>query len=131
MTNKIRVVIETLNEAGEILDKEVVMTKSIIKPNHIIELGLRHVEQIDLLRHIEQHLLDKQSAYLKEDLLSCPKCSSKLYKSGYVKSDFHSVFTDHKVSASRQVCKGCRWTSTPSIYSLFGNASHPDLVKIQ
>jgi hypothetical protein len=107
------------------------MTKRVIKPNHIIELGLRHSEQIDLLRQIEQQLLDKQSVYLKEDLLSCPKCSGKLYKSGYVKSDFHAVFTDHKVSTSRQVCKLCKWTNTPSVRSLFGNASHPDLVKIQ
>jgi hypothetical protein len=92
---------------------------------------LRHSEQIDLLRQIEQQLLDKQSIYLKEELSNCPKCSGKLYKSGYVKSDFHAVFTDHKVSTSRQVCKLCNWTSTPSVRSLFGNASHPDLVKIQ
>jgi len=107
------------------------MTKSVIKPNSIIDLGLRHAEQVDLLRHIQQQLLNKQSIYLKEELTMCPKCSGKLYKSGSVKSDFHSVFTDHKVAASRQVCKVCKWTSTPSVRSLFGDSSHPDLVKIQ
>jgi hypothetical protein len=131
MIHQIRVIVESLNDAGDVVGKEIVMTKSVVKPNHIIELGLRHSEQIDLLRQIEQQLLDKQSVYLKEELLSCPKCSGKLYKSGYVKSDFHAVFTDHKVSTSRQVCKLCKWTSTPSVRSLFGDASHPDLVKIQ
>jgi len=131
MVHQIRVIVESLNDAGDVIGKEIVMTKSVVKPNHIIDLGFRHSEQIDLLRQIEQHLLDKQSVHLKEEFFNCPKCSGKLYKSGYVKSDFHTVFTDHKVSTSRQVCKLCKWTSTPSIRSLFGDASHPDLVRIQ
>ena len=131
MTHQIRVIVESINDAGDVISKEIVMTKSIIKPDHIIDLGLRHSEQIDLLRHIQQKLLDKQSVFLKEHLSVCQKCSGKLYKSGTVKSDFHSVFTDHKVAISRQVCKLCKWTNTPSVRSLFGDASHPDLVKIQ
>lgn len=107
------------------------MTKSIIKPNSILDLGLRHSEQVDLLRHIQQQLLDKQSFYLKEEHPACPKCGGKLYKSGYVKSDFHAVFTDHKVAASRQICQHCKWTSVPSVRSLFGDSSHPDLIKLQ
>ena len=131
MTQQIRVIVESINDLGEVIGQEIIMTKSVIKPNTMMDLGLRHSEQIDLLRHIQQQLLDKQSVYLKDDLSICPKCHGKLYKSGYVKSDFHSVFTDHKVATSRQVCKSCNWTNTPSIRSLFGDASHPDLVKIQ
>ena len=131
MAHQIRVTIESLNDAGEVISKDIVMTKNVTKPNHSIDLGFRHSEQIELLKHIEQQLLDQQSIFLKDDLSVCPKCSGKLYKSGYVKSDFHSVFTDHKVAISRQVCKLCKWTNTPSIRSLFGDASHPDLVKIQ
>jgi len=131
MAHQIRVIIESLNDAGEVISKDIVMTKNVTKPNHSIDLGFRHSEQIELLKHIEQQLLDQQSIFLKDDLSVCPKCSGKLYKSGYVKSDFHAVFTDHKVAISRQVCKLCKWTNTPSIRSLFGDASHPDLVKIQ
>ena len=96
MTQQIRIIIESLNDAGDVIGKEIVATKSVVKPNTIMDLGFRHSEQIDLLRHIQQNLLDKQSSYFKEELTSCPKCDGKLYKSGYVKSDFHSVFTDHK-----------------------------------
>jgi hypothetical protein len=131
MTQQIRVVIESLNDAGEVTGKEIIITKSVVKPNSIIDLGFRHSEQIDLLKHIQQQLLDKQSVFLREGLSSCPKCNGKLYKRGYIKSDFHAVFTDHKVAASRQICKLCKWASIPSIRSLFGNASHPDLVKVQ
>lgn len=131
MTQQIRIIIESLNDAGDVIGKEIVATKSVVKPNTIMDLGFRHSEQIDLLRHIQQNLLDKQSSYFKEELTSCPKCDGKLYKSGYVKSDFHSVFTDHKVTARRQICKLCKWTSIPSVRSLFGDASHPDLIKIQ
>ena len=131
MTHQIRIVIESLNDTGDVVSKEIIMTKNVTKPNYIIDLGFRHSEQIDLLRHVEQALLDNQSVFLKDDLSVCPKCSGKLYKSGYVKSDFHSVFTDHKIAISRQVCKLCKWTNTPSVRSLFGDASHPDLVKIQ
>lgn len=131
MTQQIRIIIESLNDAGDVIGKEIIATKSVVKPNSIIDLGFRHSEQIDLLRHIQQNLLDKQSNYFKEELASCPKCNGKLYKSGYVKSDFHAVFTDHKVTARRQICKLCKWTSIPSVRSLFGDASHPDLIKIQ
>ena len=131
MSKQIRIIVESLNDAGEVDGREIVMTKSIAKPNSILDLGLRHAEQVDLLRDIQQQLLDKQSVYLKEAYPACPKCGGKLYKSGYVKSDFHAVFTDHKVAASRQICKHCKWTSVPSVRSLFGDSSHPDLIKLQ
>ena len=127
----IRIIVESVDDNGELIEKEIVMTKNIAKPEGIIDLGFRHSEQIDILRHVQQQLLNKQSVFLKEDLQNCPKCKDKLYKNGYVKSDFHSVFTDHKVAVIRQRCKSCNWTSIPSIRSLFGNSSHPDLVKIQ
>ena len=127
----IRIIVESVADNGEVIEKEIVMTKNIVKPEGIIDLGFRHSEQIDILRHVQQQLLNKQSVFLKDNLKNCPKCKGKLYKNGYIKSDFHSVFTDHKVAVSRQRCKSCNWTSTPSIRLLFGNSSHPDLVKIQ
>ncbi len=97
MAKQIRIVVESLNEYGEIIDKEIIMTKKVIKPETIIDLGFRHSEQIDLLRHIQQQLLNKQSVYLKENVSVCPKCKGKILKSGYIKSDFHSIFTDGSV----------------------------------
>ena len=54
MTRQKGVIVESLNDAGDVIGKEIVMTNSVITPNSIIDLGLRHSEQIDLLRHIQQ-----------------------------------------------------------------------------
>ncbi len=35
MTHQIRVIVESLNDAGDVVGKEIVMTKSVIKPNSI------------------------------------------------------------------------------------------------
>ena len=100
-------------------------------PKTILDLGLRHEEQIQLLQNIQNAILDSQSLQLEEKLDQCPYCKGSLGYRGYNKSDFHSVFTDHKVKVRRQVCKGCNWKSIPSVKSLFGTSSHPDLIKMQ
>jgi hypothetical protein len=68
---------------------------------------------------------------LQEDIAACPACGGKLIRKGFSKSDFHSVFTDHKVSTRKQCCNRCDWKSIPSILSLFGTTMHPDLNKLQ
>lgn len=69
MIYQARVIVESINDAaGDVIGKESVMAKSVVKPDHILELGLLHSEQIDLLRQIIQQQLDKQSIYLKEEL---------------------------------------------------------------
>ena len=74
----IRIIVESVDDNGELIEKEIVMTKNIAKPEGIIDLGFRHSEQIDILRHVQQQLLNKQSVFLKEDLQNCPKCKDKL-----------------------------------------------------
>tara|TARA_B110000091_G_scaffold194106_1_gene219674 strand:- start:2696 stop:4066 length:1371 start_codon:yes stop_codon:yes gene_type:complete len=128
---QIRITVEVLSGDGEVISHEIVQTKEIKKPKSAFEVGFRHSEQISLIQSIQQLLLNAQAPLLNSDLSSCAKCGSKLHKSGTVKSDLYSVFTDHKVAIGRKVCKSCKWTITPSIRSIFGSASHPDLIKIQ
>ncbi len=68
----------------------------------ILDLGLRHKEQINLLKKIQDEILTMQSPQLVEKLDNCPKCGGEMGKIGYKESDFHSVFTDHKVKVQRQ-----------------------------
>jgi hypothetical protein len=49
-------------------------------------------------------------------------------KKGFNTSDFHSVFTDHKVKTQRQICNESGWRNIPSVKALFGASSHPDPV---
>ena len=110
-----------------------IKSSEINQVNGIIDLGIRHAEQIEILSKIQDQILKLQSPQLREKIDSCPECGSKLKRNGYTNSEFHSVFTDHKVSAIRQRCcnKDCNWSSVPSMRSLFGTSTHPDLAKLQ
>ena len=35
MANQIRVIIESLNDAGDVIDKDIVMTRSVTKPKGV------------------------------------------------------------------------------------------------
>lgn len=131
MADAIRIVVEKLNAKGDVSDRVVISTKNVIQPKSILDLGLRHSEQINLLQKLQQELLNEQLGVLYEPDDQCPQCGGALKKRGLSHSDFHSVFTDHKVATQRRVCQDCRWSSIPSIHSLFGTSLHPDLTKLQ
>jgi hypothetical protein len=97
----------------------------------ILDLGLRHEEQIELLQKVQDQILNLQSPQICTKITHCPECGTKLTKSGYKKSEFNAVFTDHKVAVQRKRCLNCHWHHTPSIRSEFGTAMHPDLAKLQ
>lgn len=112
--------------------KKVVIEKGEIKTiKSLLDLGLRHEEQIKILSKIQDTIISQQSPQLATRLDSCIQCGGKMIKGGYNQSDFHAVFTDHKVKTQRQICNNCGWRNIPSVKSLFGTASHPDLVKLQ
>ena len=112
--------------------KKVIIEKGQVKTiKSLLDLGLRHEEQIKILSKIQDTIIAQQSPQLATRLDSCVQCGSKMIKGGYNQSDFHAVFTDHKVKTQRQICNNCGWRNIPSVKSLFGTASHPDLVKLQ
>jgi hypothetical protein len=106
------------------------MERPVGEIKSILDLGLRHAEQIELLQKVQDQILKLQSPQICTNITHCPQCGSKLNKSGYRKSDFNAVFTDHKVSVQRKRCLNCHWHHTPSIRSEFGTAMHPDLAKL-
>ncbi|NRD71808.1 UPF0236 family protein [Shewanella sp. VB17] len=131
MNLSVRVIVETINEAGEVKSHSIINIKPVIPPSSLAALGYRQAEQIEMLQYIQQALLDEQSYFLQEDTPKCPRCNNKITRNGYVKSNFHGVYTDHKVSTRKQICLKCKWKSIPSIDSLFGCAIHPDLARVQ
>ena len=62
---------------------------------------------------------------------TCATCNTKLVKAGFQESDFHSVFTDHRVKIQKLRCPKCRQHSVPSVQSIFGSPAHPDLTVLQ
>lgn len=128
-----RIVSEIYDERNnEIVYRQIIQDKAIKKPKKIEELGYNHKEQISMLQLIQDTFLNEQQKTLI--LKECNICGSKVSKAGRVPSDFHSIYTDHKLQIPRVMCcnKDCgAGNINISIYSMFGSNMHPDLVKKQ
>jgi len=103
---------------------------SIKDVDSILDLGLRHEEQIELLKKVQDQILKLQTPHIGSKLVKCPRCGGKLTKNGFKASEFNSVFTDHAVGVQHKRCRSCGWTHNPSIRSEFGTTMHPDLAKL-
>ena len=126
-----RMMIEYLSDEGK-REELVILDEQELHPvESILDLGLRHKDQITLVQKILDEILRFQTPLIQSETKECPRCSSKLQRSGYTNADFNSVFTDHKIKLRRLRCSGCSWRSIPSILSIFGTTQHPDLARLQ
>lgn len=131
MPDHYRIIVERIS-SNKKKEEEILIEDMEVGPvDNIFGLGFRHDKQIELLQKLQDALLAMQTEYLCADIELCPRCGNKLSRQGFEKSDFHSVFTDHKVKTRRLKCNKCDWKSIRSIKSLFGTNIHPDLGKLQ
>lgn len=131
MSQAYRIVIQFKQSNGRFTTGETLHTGEICHPETILQLGLRHTDQIEILSNLQNAILKEQSIDLQESIQLCPHCSKEVIRYGVTHSSFNAVFTDHKVAVHRLKCPHCQWVSVPSIKSLFGTNLHPDLVKLQ
>jgi len=134
MDYELRVIVEKVSVSSqEVVQRDTLKVYDVEAPASILELGLRHEEQISLLEKVQNSVLAAQSKLIDTGYDQCPRCGHKLHKRGFSKSKFHAVFTDHKVGIQKHKCPNpdCNWQSTPSTSSVFGTAIHPDLAKLQ
>ena len=134
MEYEFRVIIEKVSVASqEVVKRDTVKIYDIRPPESILELGLRHEEQISLLTKVQNGLLAEQSALIDCGDDTCPNCGQKLKKNGFLQSNFHAVFSDHKLRIQKHRCNNpeCNWQSTPTTTTVFGTDIHPDLAKLQ
>ncbi|MEL6555963.1 MAG: ISKra4 family transposase [Cyanobacteria bacterium J06621_11] len=134
MDYEFRVVVEKVPVAGKkVVKRETIATYEIQPPQTILELGLRHEQQISLLSKVQETLLAEQSPLIDTGDDTCPQCGQKLSKNGFMKSKFHAVFSDHQLRLQKHRCKNadCGWQRTPTSTTVFGTDIHPDLAKLQ
>ena len=81
----LRVVIEKvdINNEENVIQRKNITTLQVKAPKTILELGLRHSEQIELLQNIQDKLLVEQAVYLKCDIQQCSDCGINLCRNGY------------------------------------------------
>ena len=117
----------------EVVKRDTLKVYDVKAPASIFELGLRHEEQISVLSKVQDSILAEQSKMIDPGYDVCPKCGEKLSKLGFTKSNFHAVFSDHKVGIQKHQCRNpdCDWQSAPTTISVFGTSLHPDLAKLQ
>ena len=115
---------------GVVETREKIFSKELTTPAHIKDLGLNHKEQINTLGKIIDSMLPHQ-IYLIETDNNCQQCGGKTFKNGFVSSHFHTVFSDHKINIQRMTCGKCGWRNKYTVESLFGDDTHPDLLKMQ
>ena len=133
MDFELRIVVEKVAVSSqEVVQRDTITSYAVQCPTSIVELGLRHGEQIALLEKIQDRLLTEQSVLIDHERHGCPHCGNPLKKNGYKASDFHAVFSDHTLHIQKHHCSNpaCRWHSTPTIKSLFGSNIHPDLATL-
>ena len=134
MDYELRIIVEKVAiSSQEVIQRDTITSYALQCPTSIVELGLRHAEQIALLEKVQNIVLAEQSHLLDPGMPVCPTCGNTLKKNGYKASHFHALFSDHIVRIQKYHCShpDCRWHSTPTITSLFGTNIHPDLASIQ
>ena len=130
MSMEIRFVAEYYDpKTGEVIETRILRRDEIQKPETIRELGYLHEEQIDILQSIQDFKIHYESQLINSEA-SCPECGKKTSLIGKRQSNFHAVFTDHKVSIQRRRCR-CNWKSPDTVEKIYGSSLHPDLLEKQ
>jgi hypothetical protein len=134
MDYELRLVVEKVCVGSqEVVKRDTIKVYDVAAPESILDLGLRHEEQISLLGKVQNAVIAEQAKAIAPGYSLCPKCGHKLKKNGHTKSNFHAVFSDHKVAIQKHQCTAveCNWQSAPTTTTVFGTNIHPDLAKLQ
>lgn len=109
MSYKLRVIVEKVNTFNDKVEsREEIAEYKIENAKTILEVGLRHSAQIQLLKKVQDALLREQSILFTSEKQACPQCGLPFHRRGYKVSDFHAVFSDHKLKVQRLFCKQLR-----------------------
>jgi transposase-like protein len=129
MATEIKLIVETIVN-GKTQTKDTIAQHKITKPNKLDDIGLSQADQLCILQQVQEIFLTLQTPIIN-NIKYCPNCGMELQKNGKEVSDFHAIYSDHKLSIQRFICKDCNWKSTNSLHSLFGSSIHPSLLKLQ
>ena len=134
MDYELRIIVEKVAVSSqEVVKRDTIKIYDIQRPESIVDLGLRHTEQISLLEKVQNALLAEQAVLIDSGVTICPQCGQKLRKNGSQASDFHAVFSDHTLRLQRHCCgnAACHWQGASTVQAVFGTNIHPDLAKLQ
>ena len=83
MDYALRIVVEKVAiNSQEVITRDTITSYAMQCPTSIVELGLRHAEQIALLEKVQNIVLAEQSNLLDPGMPVCPTCGNTLKKNG-------------------------------------------------
>jgi hypothetical protein len=84
MDYELRIIVEKVAiSSQEVITRDTITSYALQCPTSIVELGLRHAEQVALLEKVQNIVLAEQSRLLDPGMPVCPTCGSTLKKNGY------------------------------------------------
>ena len=134
MEYELRIIVEKVAVSSqEVVKRETLSIYNVKRPESILDLGLRHAQQISLLEKVQNAVLVEQSILIEPETKVCRVCGQKLKKNGHRTSKLHTVFSDHELPIQKHKCNNptCNWQGSPTVTSLFGTNIHPDLARLQ
>src|SRR5437588_4007894 len=85
MDYELRIVVEKVAiSSQEVIKRDTITSYAVQCPTSIVELGLRHAEQIALLEKVQTIVLAEQSVLLAPGMPGCPTCGNTLKKKGVI-----------------------------------------------
>src|SRR5262245_64822786 len=79
MDYELRIIVEKVAVSSqEVVQRDTIKIYDIQRPASIVDLGLRHAEQISLLEKVQNAVLAEQSVLIDSGATVCPKCGQKL-----------------------------------------------------
>jgi hypothetical protein len=81
MDYELRIIVEKVAiSSQEVIKRDTLTSYALQCPTSIVELGLRHAEQIALLAKVQNTVLAEQSCLLDPGMPVCPTCGNTLHK---------------------------------------------------
>ena len=75
MEYELRITVEkVVISTQDVVKRDTIKVYDIKSPHSILELGLRHEEQISLLEKVQNSLLAEQTVLIEADPKICPNC---------------------------------------------------------
>lgn len=130
MSKSFRVIVQTI-ENEQIISESIVIKDDLCAPKTNLDFSLELAMQINIIKGVQDHVLNEKIALRTEEQDLCPCCQSKLIKAGNQSSNYHDVFTDHRIIFKRLKCKECKYEAPCTVRSLFGSIQSAQLQKIQ
>jgi hypothetical protein len=83
MDYELRIVVEKVAiSSQEVITRDTITSYALQYPTSIVELGLRHAEQIALLEKVQNIVLAEQSRLLDLGMPVCPTCGKHAQEKG-------------------------------------------------